>query len=46
MPFPNALLLGFAGRKSVHVVFADNLDENVRLSSLFMNLIQLFGVMI
>ena len=30
-PFPNALLLGFAGSKSVHVVFADNHDENVRI---------------
>jgi hypothetical protein len=30
-PFPSALLLGFAGSKSVHVVLADNHDENLRI---------------
>ena len=30
-PHPSALLLGMAGTKFVHVVYADNKDENERI---------------
>lgn len=30
-PHPSALLLGMAGTKTVHVVYADNKDENERI---------------
>lgn len=31
MPHPSALLLGMAGTKAVHVVYADNNEENERI---------------
>lgn len=30
-PCPSALLLGYAGSKAVHVVYADDVDEGVRI---------------
>lgn len=30
-PYPSALLLGNAGCKDVHVVYADSTDENLRI---------------
>lgn len=30
-PYPSALLLGHAGTKAVHVVYADDLDEGIRI---------------
>lgn len=31
MPYPSALLLGHAGTKAVHVVYADDVTEGVRI---------------
>ncbi|ADL55378.1 DUF4258 domain-containing protein [Gallionella capsiferriformans] len=30
-PYPSALLLGNAGNKAVHVVYADSVDEDLRI---------------
>jgi hypothetical protein len=30
-PYPSALLLGHAGTKAVHVVYADDATENIRI---------------
>lgn len=30
-PYPSALLLGHAGIKAIHVVYADAVDENLRI---------------
>ncbi|MCX7192054.1 MAG: DUF4258 domain-containing protein [Proteobacteria bacterium] len=30
-PYPSALLLGQAGYKAVHVVYADSIEENLRI---------------
>lgn len=30
-PFPSALLLGYTGTKAIHVVYADDKDENLRI---------------
>jgi hypothetical protein len=31
MPYPSALLLGHAGTKAIHVVYADDVEENIRI---------------
>lgn len=31
IPYPSALLLGHAGNKAVHVVYADSIEENLRI---------------
>ena len=30
-PYPSVLLLGFMGTKAIHVVYADNMAENIRI---------------
>jgi hypothetical protein len=30
-PFPSALLLGMAGAKAIHVVFADDVQDDIRI---------------
>ena len=31
MPYPSALLLGYAGIKAIHVVYADDVEEGIRI---------------
>ncbi len=31
LPYPSALLLGHAGTKVIHVVYADDLEEGIRI---------------
>lgn len=30
-PYPSALLLGHAGNKAIHIVYADSIEENLRI---------------
>lgn len=43
-PCPSALLLGHAGTKAVHVVYADDIDESIRIIITDMNQIEKSGM--